>query len=137
MTMRWGTETIAAALVVLAACKQDGDAEGADDDACQGPKCDAVSDSASSTETGAGSDDGGSSSEGTTGGDPNEVEPACYDRRLEAFNPNRLSFTPTALRWSCADIDSTPANERGQEYCEYFAIVTLPPTPSYPDPTPE
>lgn len=135
--MRWGTQTIAAALVVLAACKQDGDAEGSDDAHCNGPKCDAVSDTASSSESDGGSDDGGSSSEGTTGGDTGDVEPACYDRRLEAFNPNRLSFTPTALRWSCADIDSTAAEERGQEYCEYFAIVTLPPTPGYPEPTPE
>jgi hypothetical protein len=136
MIMVGTRRTIAAALFVLAACKDDGAADGGDDAACQGPKCDAVDDpSAEGTSDGT---DSGSEGEtdGTTGGG-GEVEPACYDRRTEAFNPNRLSFTPTALRWSCADIDSTPANERGQEYCEYFAIVTVPPTPAVPDPTPE
>jgi hypothetical protein len=128
--------TISTALFVLAACQGGGGSDAADDDACQGPKCDALDDPSAEGST----DDAGTSTgetegdSGTTGG--SEIEPACYDRRTEAFNPNRMSFTTTALRWSCADIDSTPANERGQEYCEYFAIVTVPPTPSYPEPTP-
>jgi len=132
MSKGWCTTTIAVALGLLASCRDDGGAEGDGDTACVGAKCDMLDES--------GSGDDGSSSTGadadTTGGESPMVEAACYDRRLEAFNPNRLAFTPTALRWSCADIDSTPADERGQEYCEYFAVVSLPPTPANPTPEP-
>ncbi|MBC8073425.1 MAG: hypothetical protein IAG13_34210 [Deltaproteobacteria bacterium] len=116
--------------LVLSACN---DAPAGDDEAgCVGAKCDdpEASTTALTGDEGSSSDDGG-----TTGDDP--VATACWDRRAEAFNPNQLSFTRDALRWSCADIDSTPSVDRGQEYCEYFAIASLPPTPSEPYPEPQ
>lgn len=123
----WGT--LVGALLAVAACKGDGDGDG-DEAACASAKCDALDESSSG---GSGTE---TETETDTGAAPSELDQACWDRRDDAFNPNRLAFTPTALRWSCADVDSTPAGERGQEYCEYFGIVALPPTPSYPDPAP-
>lgn len=133
--MSWGRQVrvFVAGVLAVAACHEGGDADG-DDGACVGAKCD---DPDASTSDG-GSSIGESGSEGgeSTGGD-DPVAQACWDRRMEAFNPNHLSFTMDALRWSCADIDSTPVGERGQEYCEYFAIAALPPTPSDPYPEPQ
>ncbi len=125
----------AAALAgVLSGCGHDA-AGGEDSSACQGAKCDALDGSGTSGTSQGDSGSGGSSDGGTTG-EPSAIDEACWDRRTEAFNPNRLSFTETALRWSCSDIDSTPATARGQEYCEYFAIALPPPTPSTPQPDP-
>jgi hypothetical protein len=53
---------------------------------------------------------------------------SCERGRGDAFNPNKLAFTTNALRWSCADVPGVTAEDRGQEYCEYFAIVEVPPT---------
>lgn len=112
----------------LASCK--GDAAPADEAACASAKCDALDESSA----GESSAEGSSSSD--TGEPPSELDQTCSERRDDAFNPNRLAFTTNALRWSCADVDSTPSGERGQEYCEYFGIVALPPSPSYPTPEP-
>lgn len=54
------------------------------------------------------------------------TERSCALRRADAFNPNQYGFTERALRWSCADVDGVTGVDRGQEYCEYFAIVQLP-----------
>jgi hypothetical protein len=107
-------------------CKDE--ASAGDESSCAGAKCDALDDTSAGASTDAGTSD--------TGEPPSELEQTCAERRDDAFNPNRRAFTPTALRWSCADVDSTPAGERGQEYCEYFGIVSLPPSPSYPTPEP-
>jgi hypothetical protein len=56
--------------------------------------------------------------------DPAEV--SCRKRRADAFNDNRLAFRENALRWSCADVQGVTLSDRGQEYCEYFAIVQPP-----------
>jgi hypothetical protein len=56
--------------------------------------------------------------------DPAEV--SCTKRRADAFNDNRFAFTETHLRWSCADVQGVTDDDRGQEYCEYFAIAELP-----------
>ncbi len=56
--------------------------------------------------------------------DPAEV--SCTRRRSDAFNENRLAFNADFLRWSCADVQGVTLDDRGQEYCEYFAIATLP-----------
>ncbi len=58
------------------------------------------------------------------GDDP--VEKACIDRRTTALNPNQVAFNETSLRWSCADTPAIEGVERGQEYCEYFALLALP-----------
>lgn len=51
----------------------------------------------------------------------------CALRRADAFNDNQLAFTDKFLRWSCNDVDGVTASDRGQEYCEYFAVAQLPP----------
>lgn len=60
---------------------------------------------------------------------PDDEEPAalCELRRADAFNENQLAFTAEALRWSCNDAAGVTGPDRGQEYCEYFAIAALPP----------
>src|SRR5688572_6858155 len=58
--------------------------------------------------------------------DPAEV--SCSMRRSDAFNENRYAFDESFLRWSCADVAGVTAEDRGQEYCEYFAIAQLPET---------
>jgi hypothetical protein len=90
----------------------DGDPEGRDSDphdACEGS-----------------SSGGGESTGYVEPWNPADVAPECEERKREAFNPNRGSFQRDFLRWSCADIDGRHPTERGQEYCEYFAIVQLP-----------
>jgi hypothetical protein len=59
--------------------------------------------------------------------DPAEV--SCNLRRGEALSQNQAAFTPTALRWSCNDARGVTAADRGQEYCEYFAVVQPPAEP--------
>jgi hypothetical protein len=123
-----GAIAVGFAMLALAGCRDAADAD--DDDAvCTSAKCDALDESSS---------DAGSTTadETDTAPEPSELDMACFERRDDAFNPNRLAFTDGALRWSCADVDSTPSGERGQEYCEYFSIVALPPSPSYPNPEP-
>jgi hypothetical protein len=51
----------------------------------------------------------------------------CAARREDAFNANHYAFTEDFLRWSCNDVEGVTEEDRGQEYCEYFAIVALPP----------
>ncbi len=135
--MRWGQairSLVGSTFVLGALACTGGGGSGDEASSCVGAKCDDPD--ASTSGSGGGYDDSTSSGEGDTSRE-DPVAEACWDRRAEAFNPNQLSFTTDALRWSCADIDSTPTAERGQEYCEYFAIATLPPTPSYPSPEPQ
>lgn len=60
-----------------------------------------------------------------TDGDEDEAS-ACELRRSEAFDLSRPAYTADAIRWSCADVDGVAAVDRGQEYCDYFAVVQLP-----------
>lgn len=120
----------ALALGLLGGCRDAG-GEANDDPACTSAKCDALEESSGSSEAGTSEESGTD-----TMPEPSAIDLACWEREDDAFNANRLAFTDTALRWSCADVDSTPSNERGQEYCEYFSIVSLPPSPSYPNPEP-
>ena len=53
----------------------------------------------------------------------------CSARREAAFS-SRPHFTPNAIRWACADVEGVNNEggaDRGQEYCEYFAVTELPP----------
>lgn len=54
-----------------------------------------------------------------------EGEDLCRERRDTAFANGKSAFTPTALRWSCSDVPGVTEADRGQEYCEYWAIATL------------
>lgn len=51
---------------------------------------------------------------------------SCELRRGEAFSKNQAGFTEAALRWSCNDARGVTAEDRGQEYCEYFAVIQTP-----------
>lgn len=53
-------------------------------------------------------------------------EDLCVLRRNDAFNDNQTAFQEQGLRWSCADVSGVTNEDRGQEYCEYFAMVDLP-----------
>ncbi len=55
-------------------------------------------------------------------------EDLCVLRRNDAFNENQLAYQEQGLRWSCADVAGVTNEDRGQEYCEYFAMVDLPGT---------
>ncbi len=50
----------------------------------------------------------------------------CQERRKDVFNPNQMAFTNTAIRWSCQDAPGIDELDKGQEYCESFALVQLP-----------
>jgi hypothetical protein len=54
----------------------------------------------------------------------------CEARRSDALLSSQRAFTKDAIRWACADVEGVNTNgkdDRGQEYCEYFAVVQPPP----------
>jgi hypothetical protein len=54
----------------------------------------------------------------------------CEERRHDAIEVTQTAFQRDFLRWACADVDgvtfTSSGDSRGQEYCEYFAVVQLP-----------
>ncbi len=59
-----------------------------------------------------------------------EAEAQCKERRNETQTGSQRGFVKNAIRWSCADVkfvDTNGRDDRGQEYCEYYAAVQLPP----------
>jgi hypothetical protein len=105
------------AVLALAGCRDRGgeNAPTGDGPDCVGAKCDDLD------------SDSGADTAGDTADVPSDpVAASCERRRDDAFNPNELAFTSSALRWSCDDVEEVEASARGQEYCEYFAIVQLP-----------
>lgn len=56
---------------------------------------------------------------------------SCERRRADALSTGQKAYTPTHIRWACSDVAGVNAasgvDSRGQEYCEYFAIVQPPP----------
>lgn len=57
---------------------------------------------------------------------PQDIVEQCEDRRADAFVKDRPAFSREHLRWSCRDVPDTHPDDRGQEYCEYFAVVQGP-----------
>lgn len=54
----------------------------------------------------------------------------CQLRAGDALRSAQRAFTRDAIRWACSDVEGVNTNgddDRGQEYCEYFAVVQLPP----------
>ena len=75
---------------------------GGDDVDCTGSKCDKP-------------DEGGSET--------------CELRQADALDGAQKAYTREAIRWACSDVEGVNTNgqdDRGQEYCEYFAIVEPP-----------
>jgi hypothetical protein len=63
----------------------------------------------------------------------------CNDRRADSLSSSTPSFTETSIRWACQDVDGVdrnPTDERGQEYCEYYAVVLPPPAKKGAAPVP-
>ena len=121
------------AALAPAACGEGQDGGSGAGGECVGAKCD-IAEDGSDGEAESGDDSGGQTDDDAGGqaGDqfPEHLVEVCEQRRDEAFNPNRTAFSTDVLRWSCADVPGTPADERGQEYCEYFAMVQLPGAPA-------
>jgi hypothetical protein len=88
--------------MVLTACvAEDGPGDASEVD-CAGGKCDVPSDA---------------------------PELSCAKRQAEVLDSSNRGFTPEGIRWACADVDGVNANtsdDRGKEYCEYYAIVHVP-----------
>ncbi len=110
---------------LIAACgQQDDDGPGSGSE-CVGAKCDNAYE-----DSGEGGEDAGSDTEGEGEpvGDefPADLLKTCEERKNEAFTKGRSAFSRDHLRWSCADVTGTMADDRGQEYCEYFAMVQRP-----------
>ncbi|MEM6989793.1 MAG: hypothetical protein AAF721_04835 [Myxococcota bacterium] len=58
-----------------------------------------------------------------------ERQKQCLNRQDEVLESSKRAFTEEWVRWSCGDVEGVNAagtDDRGQEYCEYFAIVDLP-----------
>src|SRR5688500_7513733 len=54
---------------------------------------------------------------------------SCDRRRADALATGQKATTPTHIRWACSDVAGVNAatrDSRGQEYCEYYAIVQPP-----------
>ena len=49
----------------------------------------------------------------------------CPVRKKDALADSTVNFTETALRWECKDVNGVTAEDFGQEYCEFFALVEL------------
>jgi hypothetical protein len=87
--------------LLLASCAGD---DGAIDPGCVGEKCDR----------------------------PDGVVPAatsCERRRADALSTGQRAYTAAHIRWACSDVagvNAAGSDSRGQEYCEYFAVVQPP-----------
>src|SRR5688500_2994359 len=64
----------------------------------------------------------------------------CAARKSDAIDSAQKAFTKDNIRWACADVEGVNTNgrdDRGQEYCEYYAVVQPPPATAggtLPDP---
>lgn len=90
------------AMLAMAACDADSDATAADEQQeCVGAKCDV----------------------------PVGNDESCLERQSEVLASSQRGFTATDIRWACADVQGVTTenqDDRGQEYCEYFAVVNPP-----------
>lgn len=108
-------------------CGEDNEPAGDDAASCMGAKCDAPDSGTSGEDTGQESGDSEGEGEPTASDAfPDQLLKICEQRKEEAFTKGRSAFTPDHLRWSCADVVGTLAEDRGQEYCEYFVVVQRP-----------
>lgn len=54
----------------------------------------------------------------------------CEARKADAIDAAQKAFTRDNIRWACSDVEGVDTNlqdNRGQEYCEYYAAIQLPP----------
>lgn len=106
MKLSMTLSTALAGLALLPACGSSGSRGSDDPQVCIGAKCDTPE--ANSTE---------------------ERTDQCTKRQDEVLESSKRAFTDKWVRWSCGDVEGVNTvgqDDRGQEYCEYFAIVDLP-----------
>ncbi len=71
----------------------------------------------------------GNNGGGKTDTPDDSPEDSCTKRRADALYGNQALFTAEMVRWSVSDVEGVNNNnqdDRGQEYCEFFAMVHLP-----------
>lgn len=54
-----------------------------------------------------------------------DADTNCTQRQAEVLESSQRAFTKDAVRWACADVEgvnTVGTDDRGQEYCEYYAI---------------
>jgi hypothetical protein len=96
--------TLLATILVIVSCAQHSAPN--DNTSCQGGKCDNPNDIPH---------------------DPPDV--SCSRRRADALSSGQHAYLPDTIRWACADVEGVNTvghDDRGQEYCEYFALIQLP-----------
>ena len=92
---------VASALAALACGVEEGGSEGGAGGECVGAKCDV----------------------------PEGNDEQCLARQSEVLSSSQRGFTETDIRWACADVQGVTTegkDDRGQEYCEYFAVINPP-----------
>jgi len=77
------------------------------------------------------SDEGGCIGGGKCDTPTGEAGKQCLQRESEVLQSSNRGYTHDLIRWACADVEGVTADgssndDRGQEYCEYFALVQLP-----------
>ncbi len=107
--MNWKSGAIAAALMLAVA-----------------PGCSGSDDSANN---GTNNDTTNNANNGK--GDTPDVErlEACELRQADILQTGKPRFLEDFVRWPCGDVEGVNTNgrdDRGQEYCEYFAVVQVP-----------
>jgi hypothetical protein len=75
------------------------------------------------------SGDTGSACDGGKCDTPTGSDDQCKLRMSEVLDSSNRGFTSNDIRWACADVEGVNTvgrDDRGQEYCEYFAIFQPP-----------
>jgi hypothetical protein len=116
---------IAVLTVATASCASEGGGDGPE---CDGDKCDDPGSSAQrqcelACEDSSESDCVSKCREG-------KAMEHCEARRSDAVDSSQKAFVGDAIRWACSDVEGVNTDgqdDRGQEYCEYYAVVQPPP----------
>ncbi len=115
----------AALTLAVASCASEGGGDGPE---CDGDKCDDPGSSAQrECELAC---KGSKESDCVTKCREGKAMEHCEARRSDAVDSSQKAFVPDAIRWACSDVEGVNTDgqdDRGQEYCEYYAIVKPPP----------
>ncbi|MEM6997022.1 MAG: hypothetical protein AAF721_41345 [Myxococcota bacterium] len=98
--------------LLAGACASEGEDNSGDGQECVGAKCDV----------------------------PVGDDEACLARQSEVLVSSQRGFTNDDIRWACADVEGVNTqgkDDRGQEYCEYFAVIEAPAVDEDGEPTGE
>jgi len=110
--------------LALASCTAEGGGSGPE---CDGDKCD---DPGSSAQRDCELACKGGNADCVTECREGKAMEHCEARRSDAVDSSQKAFVGDAIRWACSDVEGVNTDgqdDRGQEYCEYYAIVQPPP----------